>query len=76
MYKKHLCILSMPVTSAMCTVLYPLTMWTACRFRDTPPHFARGPGDAAKCFSLAESSGMGASATVSCAAWEPGGSTP
>ena len=69
------CKLSMSNTSATCALLYVVAMWPDHRFRDTPPHFARGPGDAAKCFTLAGSRGVGASATVSSAARESGGLT-
>jgi len=50
-------------------------MWPDCHFCDTPPHFAHDPGDAVKCFSLAGSRGMGASATMSSAVQELGGLT-
>ena len=75
MYYNRPFMLSMSITSMTCTLLYSMSMWPDRHFRDTPPHFARGPGDVAKCFSLAGSRGMGMSATVSSAAQEPGGLT-
>ena len=65
----------MSITSTTCTLLYLKSMWPDHHFHNTPPHFARSPGDAAKCFSLAERRGMGALATMLSAAQEPGSLT-
>ena len=45
--------------SMTCALLYVVAMWPDRRFRDTPPHFAHGPGDVVKCFSIGGKQGHG-----------------